>query len=189
LLHAGYMPAQEDQLRSDAETVTRITHGSPVAIEATIAVAYGLTLAAGTDLPPAEWPARAAAFLGGAGSIGQALAEAHRRLDRGVAPEQVIADLGTDISAHAVVAGAFAAASRSERIEEVVAAAVNGGGASDARGAIAGALFGARAGASGIPQALIDDLEGRIYISLAAPWFHRTALMRSESVVRLEPRD
>lgn len=53
------------------------------------------------------------------------------------------------------------------------------------QGAIAGALLGARFGASGIPQSLIDDLDARIYLSLAAPWFYRTALMRAGTVIDL----
>jgi hypothetical protein len=32
---------------------------------------------------------------------------------------------------------------------------------------------------------MIDDLEGRIYVSLAAPWFYRTALRRAGLVLDL----
>jgi ADP-ribosylglycohydrolase len=52
-------------------------------------------------------------------------------------------------------------------------------------GAIGGALLGTRFGASGIPQTLIDDLDARIYLSLAAPWFYRTAVMRAGTVIDL----
>jgi hypothetical protein len=52
-------------------------------------------------------------------------------------------------------------------------------------GAIGGGLLGIRFGASGIPQPLIDDLDARIYLSLAAPWFFRTAVMRAGTVIDL----
>jgi len=62
---------------------------------------------------------------------------------------------------------------------------VAGGGEAQARGAIAGAIAGARFGASGIPQELIDDLDARIYLTLAAPWFYRTALRRNGTIIDL----
>jgi ADP-ribosylglycohydrolase len=52
-------------------------------------------------------------------------------------------------------------------------------------GAITGGLLGVRLGASGIPQDLIDGLDARIYLSLAAPWFYRTAVMRGGTVIDL----
>lgn len=63
--------------------------------------------------------------------------------------------------------------------------AVAQGGATDSVGAIAGALLGTRFGASAIPQALIDNLDARIYLTLAAPWFYRTAVMRAGTVIDL----
>lgn len=62
---------------------------------------------------------------------------------------------------------------------------VSEGGEADSRGAIAGAIAGARFGASGIPQELIDNLDARIYLSLAAPWYYRTALRRQGTVIDL----
>ena len=52
-------------------------------------------------------------------------------------------------------------------------------------GAIAGAVLGARFGASGIPQDLIDSLDARIYLTLAAPWFYRTAVRLAGTVIDL----
>ncbi len=69
--------------------------------------------------------------------------------------------------------------------EDGVIAVVNRGGPSDSTGALAGAISGARFGASGIPQILIDQLDARIYLSLAAPWFYRTALRRAGTVIDL----
>src|SRR5215213_9030985 len=71
--------------------------------------------------------------------------------------------------------------------EHAVFAAVNAGGATDTIGALTGALDGAAGGASGIPQDLIDGLEGRIYVSLAAPWFHKAARQRAGHQIDLRP--
>ena len=171
----------EEKLRQDAEIATRLTHGSPRAIASVGAVAYGVMLAArdlagGPDL--AEQTAR---FLGG-GSIADALEAT------GIASlDSAIAALGDGNDAAAVIGTGFAAAIEARSFEEAVFGAVNAGGAADSRGALAGALAGARFGASGIPQELIDHLEGRIYISLAAPWFSKTAMRRAGLLIDLHP--
>nr|MBA2247205.1 ADP-ribosylglycohydrolase family protein [Chloroflexia bacterium] len=69
--------------------------------------------------------------------------------------------------------------------EDAVVATIARGGETDASGALAGAIAGARFGASGIPQGLIDGLDARIYLSMAAPWFYRTALRRAGTVIDL----
>jgi ADP-ribosylglycohydrolase len=73
-----------------------------------------------------------------------------------------------------VIITAIDAFTRAQRFEDAVFAAASAGGSADARAALAGALAGAHFGAGGIPQMLIDQLEGRIYLTLAAPWFYRT---------------
>ena len=73
--------------------------------------------------------------------------------------------------------------------EDSVIEIVNEGGQADTTGALAGAIAGARFGASGIPQALIDHLDARIYLSLAAPWFYRTAYRRAGTVIDLRVQD
>ena len=73
----------------------------------------------------------------------------------------------------------------SRTFEEAVLAIVGDGGEASALGAIAGGVAGARFGASGIPQQLIDGLDARIYLSMAAPWFYRTVLRRSGTVLDL----
>jgi ADP-ribosyl-[dinitrogen reductase] hydrolase len=72
-----------------------------------------------------------------------------------------------------------------ETFENAVLTAVREGGEASAFGAIAGGLAGARFGASGIPQHLIDDLDARIYLSMAAPWFFRTVMRRAGTVIDL----
>lgn len=66
-----------------------------------------------------------------------------------------------------------------------VSTAIGLGGETDTSGALAGALAGAKLGASGIPQDLIDGLDARIYLTLAAPWFYRTAVRRAGMVIDL----
>ncbi len=85
----------------------------------------------------------------------------------------------------AQVADIVAAVREATRYEDTVLDQVAKGGETDAHGALAGAIAGARFGASGIPQGLIDGLDARIYVSLAAPWFYRTAMRRAGTVIDL----
>lgn len=73
----------------------------------------------------------------------------------------------------------------SDEFEDAVIATIGQGGETDTSGALAGAIAGTRFGASGIPQGLIDGLDARIYLSMAAPWFYRTALRRAGTVIDL----
>lgn len=171
-------------LRRSSEAVTRLTHGSPAAIAATTAVAYGVNLAARGE-PPERWAAETAAFLQG-GDMAAALRRV-ADLDAGAEVSVLLMETGTGMAAAQSVAAAWVAATRASSFDEAVFGAVQAGGATDTAGAIAGALSGARLGASGIPQRLIDDLEGRIYVSLAAPWFYRAALHRSGATIDIHP--
>lgn len=80
-----------------------------------------------------------------------------------------------------LIAEAFGA----DRFEDALFARVAQGGEADSAGAIVGAIAGARFGASGIPQHLIDELDARMYLSLAAPLFYRTARRRRGTVIDL----
>ena len=173
-------------LRADAERVTRLTHGSPAAIAATTAVAFGVNLAARGDVPRPRWASETAAFLGG-GELAARLDEAAAWHVAGTAIPDALTHLGTGAPAAESVASAFYAATAATVFEEAVFEAVNAGGDTDTVGGIAGALAGAAGGAGGIPQGLIDGAEGRIYVSLAAPWFYRTALRRAGLVIDLRP--
>lgn len=73
--------------------------------------------------------------------------------------------------------------------EDAVLPVVYEGRDAAAFGAIAGGLAGARFGAAGLPQQFIDDLDARIYLSMAAPWFYRTVLRRQGIVVDLHMTD
>jgi ADP-ribosylglycohydrolase len=183
LIHA-VGPLRPAGLSADAEIVTRLTHGSPLAIAATTATAFAVQLAARGEAPAPDW-ARATADFVGLGTVAEHLDRAASLFSTGEPVATAIPRLGTGLDAPAVVATALYAAISATAFEEAVFAAVNAGGATDARGAIAGAIAGAARGAGGIPQRLIDDLEGRIYVSLAAPWFYRTVLRNSGTVIDL----
>jgi ADP-ribosylglycohydrolase len=174
-----------DRFRADAEAVTRLTHGSPAAINATTAFALGVRLAA-TSTPRETWARETAAFLG-AGELSERLHVVDRKIARGDALPEILAHTGTGLDATEAIPAAFAAAMTEPVFENAVFAGVDGGGATDTIGALAGALAGAAGGASGIPQGLIDGLEGRIYISLAAPWFFKAARQRAGQLIDLRP--
>ncbi len=187
LLHAvGRFDAAS--LRAAAEVVTRLTHGSPAAIAATTAVAYGVNLAARGEVPPTRWARDTAEFLGG-GALSESLAQAADLADATTPVADALAALGTGEDARESVAAGFYAAIVAPVFEAAVFTAVEAGGDTDTVAAVAGALAGSTRGASGIPQGLIDGLGGRIYVSLAAPWFHRTALGRAGLIIDLRPED
>lgn len=85
----------------------------------------------------------------------------------------------------AVISDLLAAVRSGTPFQEVVLGAVNRFRPADSAGAIAGALAGAAVGAASIPQPLIDGLEARVYLSLAAPWFYRTATRRAGTLIDL----
>lgn len=174
----------EARLRADAESVTRLTHGSLAAIKATTAVAFGVRLAA-TGAPREAWARQTAEFLGG-GELAERLSELDQILIMH-SLSKALDVLGTGLSAVESVPAAFAAAMTEPVFEDAVFAAVSAGGAADTIGALTGALAGTAGGASGIPQQLIDGLEGRIYVSLAAPWFYKAARQRAGLLIDLRP--
>jgi ADP-ribosylglycohydrolase len=173
-----------DALRADSEAVARLTHGGPAAFNAVTAVAYAVRLAA-TGAPREVWAAETADFLGG-GALADALRDLALRSPDTSLPELLI-QTSTGLAAVESVPAAFAAAMKEPVFEDAIFAVVNAGGATDTVGAITGALAGAAGGASGIPQSLIDGLEGRIYVSLAAPWFFKAARQRAGQLIDLRP--
>ncbi len=183
LMHAvgRFDPAR---LHADALTAAQLTDGSPAAAESVAGVAY-LTLLAATGVPSRDWAKETASFLG-SGALAGSLLRLDTLID-GASMRDIVAAFGDGIGADDVIPTAVAATVFGERFEDAVFAAVQAGGAADTRGALAGALAGASGGAAGIPQGLIDGLEGRIYVSLAAPWFYKAARQRSGQLIDLRP--
>lgn len=171
-------------LRADSERAARLTHGGPAAFNAVTAVAFAVRLAA-RGAPRATWARETATFLGG----GQ-LAETLNVLDS-IRDDSTLASLleqfGTELDAVQSVTSAIAIAMKSASFSDSVLTAAQAGGAADTIGAICGALVGAADGIAAIPQSLIDGLQGRIYISLAAPWFYKAARQRAGQLIDLRP--
>jgi ADP-ribosylglycohydrolase len=171
LLHAvGEL--DDAAMRADADTVTRLTHGSPAQASAVLAVAHVVRLAARREGDPADWPSVAAARL-----VGGEMQRVLRDIPAGGAAE-VVPGLAAGSPERQVLAGVVAATG-TDTFPDAVLLAAGSGGKADAIATIAGAVAGARHGVAGIPQWLIDGLGGRIYVSLAAPWFRRAAMYRA----------
>ena len=154
-------------LRTDTSAVTRITHGSPLALTLVEAVARAVALAARGSMQLDQLPSSVAKGLPD-GRVHAVLGGLHDE-DRS-APTQVLRSALDIVGA----ATSFQAA-----LEQAVAM----GGATDARSSLVGALYGGHYGSAAIPQRLIDDLEARIYVSLAVPWFYRTvARLRGRAI-------
>jgi ADP-ribosylglycohydrolase len=183
LLHA-VGPLDTERLRADAEAAVRVTHGGPAAFNAATAVAYAVYLAA-TGTPRERWVSETAEFLG-SGELAERLSSIPASIDRNSIPA-LLTRIGTGLPAVEAVPAAIVIAAGEPVFERAVFAAVNAGGATDTVGALTGALAGAADGVSSIPQALIDGLEGRIYVSLAAPWFHKAARKRAGQAIELRP--
>lgn len=160
IIHAA--PAiDEEALYRDAETVVGLTHKSPVVVDqaALVAIAVARILSGSDDRASLT---ESLAALAPSDSL-------RRALESSQCAQTSFGNRAVD-----VIASGLRAFVEAERFEEAVFTAASAGGATDARAAFSGSLAGAHFGAGGIPQALIDGLEGRIYLTLAAPWFYRT---------------
>ncbi len=174
-------------LRRDAEIATRVTHGSPLAIAAVTAVALAIETVARDPASLPHLPGTVADLLGG-GQVAESLQQAQVLRDRDVETDEIMQRLGLEAGAAEVVATAMALASAGGEPVQTIQIAVNAGGATASRAAIAGAVTGAAFGVAAIPQPVIDRLESRIYLSLAAPLFYRVAQKRGGTLIELRPR-
>jgi ADP-ribosylglycohydrolase len=157
----------EDALRADAAAVTRITHGSPLAMTLVEAVARAVAIAARHETPLADLREAVVAGLP-EGEVRTALSKR---------------DSVDSQSPGSVLASAIEIAGSASSFQDALEVAVAPGGATDARAALIGALYGGHHGSTVIPQRLIDGLEARIYVSLAVPWFYRTiARLRGRAI-------
>jgi ADP-ribosylglycohydrolase len=168
LMHSMGAP-DEAAIRSDVSAVTRITHGSPLAMSAVEAVARAVSMAARHEL-----------------ALDQLRAEVANQLPDGAVREALEphdADLSESHEVVATLMSALTVVETATAFEDVLERAVAPGGATDTRAALAAAIYGAHHGSGVIPQRLIDGLESRIFVSLAAPWFYRTiARLRGRAI-------
>jgi poly(ADP-ribose) glycohydrolase ARH3 len=142
------------RLRAEAERSAQLTHAHPLAVDA--AVVQATAVAAALHEGEVLSAARAAANTD---VMRNQLDHAAELLASGCAPEQVGARLGNSPEAHRSVPAAIVAAVSQPRFEQAVRFAVRCGGDTDTLGAMAGAIAGARDGASAIPQRWLDALE------------------------------
>lgn len=142
-----------------------ITHCDPATVNGALAVAHAIRLAVRDELP-----------------IEMVIEEVLSLIDedevaRCLRGRQEVPD--GDGVAPVVCAGLHAFVEHEGDFEGAISAAFSSGAAAHLTGALAGALAGASVGASNIPQRLIDGLEGRAYILMAAPALLRTAQLRA----------
>jgi len=149
----------EETIRRESAVVSRLTHRGSVQADMTAMVAIAVCDAARGQAAAVDSARRPDSSAESAGPVDTVVSELAR------------------------------AVAQAEHFEDAVFAAVGEGGETDVKGAIAGAIAGARFGATGIPQDLIDGLDARIYLSMAAPWFFRTALRRAGTVIDLRVID
>ncbi|MBO9350475.1 MAG: ADP-ribosylglycohydrolase family protein [Thermomicrobium sp.] len=174
----------------DVLRATLITHAELEVVNGALAVAYAVLLLTQGATPPDVLSDEVARFID---------EDAVARRLRTVAslalpadPHEVaryLATLGASARVDEVVATALAAfAAAPDDFLRAVSIAVNAGGATDTRGAITGALAGAALGAGALPPALLDGLEGRPYLEMAARALFHAAQQRAGRFLRLLAR-
>ena len=150
-----------------ARRSARVTHAHPVGIDA--AVVQAAAVAAAMRHGDPLMAARAAASTAG---LSDGLATAARLLAERPSPQAVAATLGNGPVGHQSVAAAIYSAAAFSRFEDAVTFAVRCGGDTDTIGAMAGAIAGARNGATAIPahwrDALEDGEKGRSHVEWLA---------------------
>jgi ADP-ribosyl-[dinitrogen reductase] hydrolase len=117
--------------------------------------------------------------------VAEAMALAARYVDREAVWKQELA-ISTEHRLSAEISSIVDTVASAETFEDAVLEVVRRGGDAAAFGAIAGGIAGAWFGAAGLPQQFIDDLDARIYLSMAAPWFYRTVLRKQGLAVNLQ---
>jgi poly(ADP-ribose) glycohydrolase ARH3 len=142
------------RLRAEAERSARLTHAHPLAVDAAVVQATAVAAALHDEevLSASREAANTAVMR-------NHLDDAAAVLASGCYPEEVGARLGNSPEGHRSVPTAIVAAISQPRFEEAVRFAVRCGGDTDTLGAMAGAIAGARHGASAIPQRWLDALE------------------------------
>lgn len=159
---------------------TLITHSDPLAVNGALAMAYAVNLVVRREVPPELLISEVLAFIDEDAIAGHLRTAAALPLGNGSLPAVDAArSLNRDGSiADAVAAALYLFSRLGESFEATVMAAANAGAESAAIGAMAGALTGAWVGGGGIPQPLVEGLDGRTYLMMASPALYRTAQRR-----------
>ncbi|MBU0574298.1 MAG: ADP-ribosylglycohydrolase family protein [Candidatus Margulisbacteria bacterium] len=153
-------------LREQVEAVSRIIHRHPLAIDAAMAVAYAIALAARGELRPECLIRDTISFLGTGSEMGNKLVEVVELVeDDEMDSAEAFEQIGTSGNALESVGSAFFAFLKSPNsFYQSVVEAVNAGGDTDTIGAITGAISGAFNGIEGIPNKWLNNLEDKSII-------------------------
>lgn len=173
---------------------TLITHADPLAVNGALALAYALNLVIRRQLPPEMIVAEVLAFID-EDAVARSLRVVDDMLRRRASGLPLPDDdaLLERIGDTATIEGAVAMAlylfsTHHDDFSRAVLAAANSGTGASAVGAMTGALCGGWIGAREIPIPLVDGLEGRMYILMAAPALYRTAQRRAGLFLQLHQR-
>jgi poly(ADP-ribose) glycohydrolase ARH3 len=154
-------------LADAARASARVTHAHRLGVDAALTQAVAIAAALRS-----ESPLDAAIEAATTPELRDRLVEAARIVGAGLEPAEVAARLGNRSTGHESVPAAVYSAAAYESFEAAVTFAVRCGGDADTIGAMAGAIAGARTGASAIPARWIDALEqgakGRAYVEMLA---------------------
>ena len=147
-----------ERLVAEASRSARVTHAHPLGIEGAVAQAAAVGAAVrGQD------PLHAALAVARQPELRASLVRVQTGLEESWSPERVAAELGASSAAHESVPAAILSAARADSLEAACTFAVRIGGDTDTIGAMAGAVAGARFGASTIPRRWLDGLEDGKY--------------------------
>jgi len=167
---------------------TLLTHASPEAVNGALAMAYALNLVVRRETLPEMLIEDVLAFID-EDEVARSLRVAAESVRGRADPAALLDQLAASGSIGDAVAAALCLfATAPDDIERAVLTAANLPGDASAIGAMAGALCGAWIGARALPLSLVDGLEGRMYILMAAPSLYRTAQRRAGLFLQLHQR-
>lgn len=161
---------------------TLMTSANPDAVNGALASAYATRVVLRREVPPELLMDEVLAFID-EDVVAQTIRKAKRlfELTGGTASVEVlIDDIGAPETMETVVATAlYLFCTQPDDYRAALGAATSLDGTPDAVGALVGAFSGAHLGAEAIPTDLVDQLEGRMYVLMAAPAILRVAQMRA----------
>lgn len=179
LVHALSDLAPEMLVR-EVMRATLITHSHPDVVNGALAVAYAVRLALRREMPPEMIAGEVLAFIDEDCVAGQ-VRKAKNRLEAGklTVAEVVPELLSGEPLADTVAISLYLFGAIPDGIERLVLEAANLGDDVWYVGAIVGALAGAYHGGNRLSSDLVEGLEGRMYIMMAAPTLLRVAQLRA----------
>jgi ADP-ribosylglycohydrolase len=170
---------------------TLITHAAPEAVNAALAMAWAVGLAVQHDVVPEMVASEVLAFIDEDETAAKVRIAAEALVSRrsGARDIEILARIGPgETIAEAVARALYLFCTLANDFSAAVLAAVNSGPQGAAIGAMTGALVGAHAGAKALPVPLVEGLDGRMYILMAAPALFRTAQRRAGLFLPLHQR-